>query len=195
MDAAGVERLAGDAGAGVDVGGVHPRVLVGDPCHLALAGAHVGGGHVLAGMDQVALGQLVGESPGDLLQLVLVPIARIDPEAALGAAIGHFDQGAFVGHQRRQRLDLFLMHGRGVADAALHGLHVLGMHRAVAGESVDLATQSYAEAHGVGGVANADLFLEPRRQVHQRHGAVEHHVDGVAKARLCHLRLVLCHGE
>ena len=109
-DAAGVQRLAGDAGGGVDVGGVHPPVLVGDPGHLALAGAHVGRGHVLARIDQVALGELVGEAPGDQLQLVLVPLARIDPEPALRAAERHLDQRALVGHQRRQRLDLVLVH-------------------------------------------------------------------------------------
>ena len=84
-------------------------VLVGDPGHLALAGAHVGGGHVLAGVDQVALDQFVGEAAGDQLQLVLVPLARVDAEPALGAAERHLDQRAFVGHQRRQRLDLVLV--------------------------------------------------------------------------------------
>ena len=73
--------FAGHAGAAVDVGGVHPHVLVGDPGHLALARAHVGGGHVLGRMDQVALDQLIGETAGDLLQLVFVPLARIDAQA------------------------------------------------------------------------------------------------------------------
>jgi hypothetical protein len=130
-------RLAGDAGAGVDVGGVHPRVLVGDPRHLALAGAHVGGGHVLGGVDQVALDQFIGEAAGDLLQLVRVVFARVDAQPALGAAERRLDQRAFVGHQRGQRLDLVLVDAR-VADAALDRLHVFGMDRAVAGEGLDL---------------------------------------------------------
>ena len=104
------ERLAGDAGRGVDVGGVHPAVLVDDPGHLALAGAHVGGGDVLAGVDQVALAELEGEAAGDLLHLVLVPLARVDAQAALGAAERHLDEAALVGHQRGERLDLVLVH-------------------------------------------------------------------------------------
>ncbi len=184
LDAAGVQRLAGNAGRGVDVGGVHPLVLVDDPGHLALAGAHVGGGDVLAGVDQVALAQLVGEAAGDQLHLVLVPLARIDAEAALGAAERHLDQGALVGHQRGQRLDLVLVDAHREADAALDWLHVLGMHAAVAGESMDCAAQPHAEAHGIGGVADADLLLETGGKVHQPHRAVEHEVDGFAEAWL-----------
>ena len=119
-----------------------------------------------------------------MLHLVLVPLARVDAEAALGAAERHLDERALVGHQRRQRLDLVLVHGQREADAALDRLHVLGMHAAVAGEGVDRAAQPHAEAHGVGRVADADLLLEPRAEVHQPHGAVEHQVDGFAEARL-----------
>ena len=188
-DAAGVQRLAGDAGGGVDVGGVHPAVLVDDPGHLALAGAHVGGRDVLARVDQVALGELVGEAAGDLLHLVLVPFARVDPQAPLGAAERHLDQRALVGHQRRQRLHLVLVDVRGVADAALDRLHVLGMHAAVAGEGVDRASEPHAEAHHVGRVADPDLLLEPGREIHEPHGPVEHEVDGFAKARLAERRV------
>src|SRR6056297_3769178 len=58
------------------------------------------------------------------------------------------------------------------------------MDGAVAGEGVDAPAQPHAEADGVGGVADADLFLEPRRQIHQRDGPVEHQVDGFAKTGL-----------
>jgi hypothetical protein len=64
-------------------GGVHPGILVGDPRHLALAGAHVRGGHVLRRVDQVALDQLIGKPPGDLLQFMLIPSPRINAQTAL----------------------------------------------------------------------------------------------------------------
>ena len=183
LDAARVQGLAGDAGLAVDVGGVHPRVLIGDPGHLAFARAHVGGGHVLGRVDQVALDQLVGKAAGDLLQLVRLPRARVDAQPPLRSAEGRFHQRAFVGHQRRQRLDLVLIDRKRIADAALDRLHMFGMDRPVAGEGLDLAAQAHAEAHGVGGVADADLLLQPRAKVHQRDGAVEHQVHGFTETR------------
>jgi hypothetical protein len=143
VDAARVDRLAGDAGRGVDVGRVHPPVLVGDPGHLALGGAHVGGGHVLRRVDQVALGQFVGEAACDQLEFVLVVFARVDAEPALGAAERRLDQRALVGHERRQRLDLVLVDGERVADATLHRLHVFRMHAAEAGERLDPAAEPH----------------------------------------------------
>ncbi len=190
-DAAGIQRLAGDAGRGVDVGGVHPLVLVDDPGHLALAGAHVGGRHVLARVDQIPLAELIGEAAGDQLHLVLVPLARIDPEPALRAAERHLDQAALVGHQRRQRLDLVLVHGHREADAALDRLHMLRMHAAIPGEGVDRPAQPHPEAHGVGRVADPDLLLQSRREVHQPNGPIEHQIDGLAKARLAKQRVHL----
>ena len=81
-----VDRLSCYAGRSIHV--LVPNGVckcVSNPSHLPLACTHVRGGHVLARADQVTLGQLIGESPGDLLELVLIPVARIDPEAALGA--------------------------------------------------------------------------------------------------------------
>ncbi len=183
-DTARMRRLAGDAGTRVDVGGVHPRVLVGDPGHFALARAHVGRGHVLRGIDQVALDQFIGEAAGDQFQLMFFVLARIDAQPALRAAERRLDQRAFVGHQRRQRLDLVLVDAQRIADAALDGFHMFGMDRPVAGKGLDLPAQPHAEAHRIGRVADPDLFLQPRRQVHQRDRAVEHQIHGFAKTRL-----------
>ena len=66
LDATCMGRLAGHTGFGVDVGGVHARILVGDPRHFALARPHVRGGHILRRVDQVALDQLIGKAAGDL---------------------------------------------------------------------------------------------------------------------------------
>jgi hypothetical protein len=168
----------------VDIRRVHPCILVGNPGHFAFTRAHVGRGHVLRRVDQVALDQLVREAPGDLFQFMFVPGPRVDAEAALGPAEGRFHQRAFVGHQRGQRLHLVLVHRQGKADAALHRLHMFRMHRPVTGEGFDLAAQPDPEADGVGGVADADLLLQPRRQVHQADRPVEHEVDGFAETRL-----------
>ena len=160
MDATRIERLAGDAGSGIDVGRVHPAILIDDPGHFPLPGAHVGRGHVLGRVDQVTLGELIGKAAGDELHFVLLPLARVDPEPALRAAERHFNQRALVGHQRGKRFDLVLMHAGREADTALDGFHVFGMNGAVAGEGVDRATQANAETHGVGRIAHPDLFLE-----------------------------------
>ena len=47
------DRLAGDAAERVELSGIERRVGVGDPRHLALAGAVVGRRHVDAGADEV----------------------------------------------------------------------------------------------------------------------------------------------
>ena len=148
-----------------------------------------GAGTFWLGLIRSRLAELVGEAAGDQLHLVLVPLARVDAEPALGAAERHLDEAALVGHQRRQRLDLVLVHAHREADAALDRLHMLGMHAAVAGEGVDRAAQPDPEAHGVGRVADADLLLEARGEVHQPDRPVEHQVDGFAKARLAKRRV------
>ena len=56
------------------------------------------------------------------------------------------------------------------------------MHRAIAGECLDAAAQAHAEPYRVRGIADPDLFLQSRRQIHEGHGSVEHDVDAVTKA-------------
>ena len=177
VDAARMARLAGDAGLCVDVVGMQPLVGIGHPGHLAFARAHVGGGHVLAGRDQVPARQFIGEAAGDAFQLVLVPGAGVDAQPPLGAAEGHLDQRAFVGHQRGQRLDLVLGHVQRIADAALDRLHVFGVDRAIAGKGMDLPAQPYAETHRIGRIADPDLFLQARLKVHQAGGMGKHPLD------------------
>jgi hypothetical protein len=81
----------------------------------------------------------------------------------------------------------------GIADPALDGFHVFGVHRAVTRKGMDRPPQPDPETHRVGSVANPDLFLEAGRQIHQRHGTVEHDVDGFAKAGFNHLGGGLVH--
>ena len=139
-------------------------------------------------MDQVALGQFIGETAGDQLQLVFVVLPRVDAKPAFRAAKRRLDQRAFIGHQRRQRFDFVLIDASGIADAALHRFHMFGMHRAVADEGLDLAAQPDPEAHGIGRVANPDFLFQPGRQIHQRHRAVEHQIYGLTKTWLGNIR-------
>ena len=74
---AGIQGLARDTGPPVDIGRVHAHVLVRDPGHFTLARPHVGCGHVLRRVDQIALGQFIGKSAGDLLHLMFFPFARV----------------------------------------------------------------------------------------------------------------------
>ena len=46
---------------------------------------------------------------------------RVDRDAALGAAVGHVDDGALPRHPHRQRAHLVDVDARGVAQAALAG--------------------------------------------------------------------------
>ena len=78
---------------------------------------------------------------------------------------------------------LVLVDGKGVADAALDGFHMFGMNGAIAGECLDLAPQLYAKSDDIGRVADTDLFLKPRRQVHQPDRPFEHQIHAFAEAR------------
>ena len=181
LNAALIDRFAGDAGATVYIGGVHAHVLIGHPCHLALACAHVRCGDVLRGVDQVALGEFVGEPAGDRFELVLLPCAGVDAQTALGPAEWRLYQCAFVRHQSGKRLNLVLIDGGSVTNTALDRLHMFGMNRTVSGECVNCAAKAHAETHRIGCVANAYLFLQPRREIHQPHRAVEHDIYGFTK--------------
>ena len=77
-DTAEVYRLAGDTAHAVGLFGEQGLIGVGDPAHLAFAGAHVGGGHIEAGVDEVALGQFLREAAGDFLEILFVVLPGID---------------------------------------------------------------------------------------------------------------------
>ena len=82
-DAARVQWLAGDTGAGIDVGRIHAAILVGDPGHFARASAHIRGRYILRWVDQVALDQLIGKAASDLFNLMRFPLRRVDDQTAL----------------------------------------------------------------------------------------------------------------
>ena len=67
FNSAAAHRLAGHAGTGIDIGCMHPLILIGNPSHFPLARAHIRCWHVLRRVDQVTLYQLIGKAPGDLL--------------------------------------------------------------------------------------------------------------------------------
>ncbi len=180
-DAAEVHRLAGDAAHAVCLAGEQGLVRVGDPSHLAFAGAHVGCGHVEARVDEVALGQFLCKPAGDFLEIFFTVLPWVDLERALGAAEGDHHDGALVRHQRRQRLNLVLVGEIGVADAALDRQDVFAVDGAPAGEHLIAVSQLDAELHLINRVAASDLLGEAKRQIHGGGGAVEHPVDTFAE--------------
>ena len=154
--------------------GIELAVLVRHPGHLARAGADVWRRHVPARADVAAIGKLLREAAGDLLQLLLCVVVGADGEPALGAAEGHVDKRALEGHQRRQRLDLLLVDEGRVANAALHGQPVLAVHRAPAAEGLVAPPQAHREAKLDDGLALADGLHEVSRDIERAGGAVEH---------------------
>ena len=110
-----VDRLARHRGrdrvALVHGNGVH------DPRHDLRAGAHIRRGDVLFRADEDRdLGRV---APGQVLELVLAQLARIDRDGAFRPAIGDADGSALPGHEHRERLDQVEVDVRVVPDAAL----------------------------------------------------------------------------
>ena len=179
-----VQRLAGHTGITVDVGRIHAFVLVRDPGHFTLARSHIRRGHVLAGIDEVALDQLVCKATCDLLHLMRAVFARINTQPPFGSTKGRLDQSAFVGHQRGQCFDFVLINRTGKTNATFDWFHMLRMHRPVTGKCLDLAPQTHAEPHCIGRIADPNFLFQPWRKVHEPHGPVEHLVYAFAETRL-----------
>ena len=138
-------------------------------------------------MDQVALGQFLGEPAGNALQLALCPVARVDDQSALRAAEGHFDKRAFIAHQRGKRLDLRLVDIWGIADTALHRFEMFRMNRPVAGKGVEPVAKSHAKPDHIGRVRHHDLFGKILAKLVIRLSGIERR-DRVAKIGLNRLQ-------
>ena len=181
LNTSGIQRFARHTGCGVDVGCVHATVLVSDPRHLTLAGSHVGGGHVLAGVDQVTFCQFISKAAGNLFQLMFFPFTRVDTKPPLGATERCFDKGALIGHQRRQRLDLVLIDAHRITNTTFYRFHMFGMNGPITSERMNSSPQAHAETHGIGRIADPDLFFQSGRKIHEGHSPVEHHINGFTK--------------
>src|SRR6185503_12328974 len=95
-DAALPDGLAGHAGQRVELAARHRLVRVGNPRHLARAGAVVGRRHVGARADEVLADELGGVAARDALQLTDRVGVAGDADAALGSAERHVDDRALV---------------------------------------------------------------------------------------------------
>jgi hypothetical protein len=117
LGAAEGEGLAGDAGGLVvaDVVGVG----VHHPAHDAVVGAEVGGGDVDAGAEE--RNHFLHVAAGEALELGLGEGHRVDDDAALGAAVGEADQGAFPAHPHGEGADFAEGDVLMEADAAFRG--------------------------------------------------------------------------
>ena len=168
------DRLAGDGAPVVDVFRMQDAVGVGDPGHLALAGAVVRGGHVDRRSDEVFLVQLDGEPAGDPLDELRGAVVGVNADAALCAAEGDIDERAFEGHQRGEAHDLALADHRAVADAALGGQPMVGVLGAVGLDHFQVAVLvAHGEVHDVDVVAGFDLIEQARVELAERGGGVE----------------------
>ena len=76
------------------------------------------------------------------------------------------------------------MNRQGIANAALDWLHMLGVYRAISGKCMNSAAQTDAKTHRIGRVTHTDFLLKTGAQIHERHSAVEHHINRFAKAWL-----------
>ena len=160
-DPAVAHRLAGHAAERVELAGAEGGVGIGDPGHLAGAGAHVGGGDVEAGADEVLLDQLEDVAPGDPLQLAGGVGLGGDPHPALGAAEGHIHQGALPGHEGGEGLDLVGVHVGGVADTPLAGELVVAV---LGPPGVDHLDRAVVPLDGEGGVIDVAAGPQVREQ-------------------------------
>ena len=104
--AAQVHRFAGDhAGGG---GAFVHRIGVHHPGHDLFVGVHIGRRDVLGRADDDA--DLTGVTARHPLEFTARELARIDPDAAFGAAVRHVDRSVFDRHPGRQRHHLRQRH-------------------------------------------------------------------------------------
>ena len=121
----------------------------------------------------------------DHLELVHGELARVDGDAALGAAVGHVDDGALVGHEAGERLDLLQVHLVGEADAALAGQAVVAVLRAVAAHHLRAAVVAVQrEVDAQQRVARLDDLEQARLDARELRRRVEVHLDHLEEARL-----------
>ena len=182
VDAAFGDRLSGDARQRFELAGVELAVGIGNPRHLALAGAVVGRRHVDAGADELLAHQLVGVAAGDALELFHGVARRIDLHGALRAAERHVHQRALVGHQRGQRLHFGFIHVRAEADAAFGGQLVMAVLGAPGVDHFNRPVRKpHRERERVDRVAHADLIEEAFGVLAEDGRVIEIRVDVVFK--------------
>ena len=135
LRAAHLHGLAGDHGGG-GAANVH-RVGVHDPGHGLLVGAQIGRGNIALGAEPLA--QFRGVTAGDAFEFAPGKLRRIANDAALGAAKGDIDHGAFPGHLAGQRADFVQRHVGRESDAALARPAHQRMLHAIADEHFEVA--------------------------------------------------------
>ena len=149
--------LAGRACEIVDVTPVQCVEGVGDPGHLAFAGAHVWGGNIDAGSDEVLAGKLGGEAARESLERFFGVEARVDADAALGTTKGDVDDRAFVRHESGERHDFVGGDVFAVTDAAFERLLVVAVLGTPSFAENQLLSHAYGKLHGKEVVAYFDL--------------------------------------
>jgi hypothetical protein len=162
----------------IDLSRVETAVDIGDPGHLPLTRAHVGRWHVDARPDVALFHELGGEPTGDPLDLPHRVLLWIDYQPALRAAVGDVNDGAFIGHERGQRLDFVLVDPRSEPDPALDRQAVIAVHRAPSGKDLVVpVVELHREAHLQHRVAGNDRLWYPLRELHVGEGGSNHRLD------------------
>jgi hypothetical protein len=168
------DRLAGDAGVGVELRRVERLEGVDDPDHLALAGSVVGRGDIERRADEVLLDQLRRVAPDHPLPKPVAHRVGIDPDSALGPAEGDVDERALEGHERRQGHHLVLHEIGTEADPALGGEPVVAVLHAVGLDDLDPPiVPLHRKPDQVDRVAGAHRFEDSRREVGVARRALE----------------------
>ncbi len=182
-DAARAHWLRGHAAECVQFAGAELGVGVGDPGHLARPGTDVGGGDVEPRSHEVLAHQLEDVSPRDPLQLPGRVALWVELDASFGSAERHVHQGAFVGHQRGQRLDLFGIHRLGIPDAALRRQLVMAVLRAPGVHHLDGAVVAFDGEAGVEEIlAGLDVGEQSRVVPGECGGVIEGPIDLLEEA-------------
>ena len=141
-------------------------IRIGDPGHFAVAGTGIGSRNVEAGTNQVLFRKFVGVAPGDALEDLDRGAVWIDLDGAFGPAERHVDDGALVGHERRERSHLGFVGRSAEPDAALRWQPVMAMLGPPRADDLDAAVAvTNGELKGVNTVARTNLIEETFRMV------------------------------
>ena len=176
-----LQRLAGDRGRR-RVTEVH-RQCVHDPGHRLTIRVDVRCRDVAIAADENR--DLCREAARHVLELVQRELARIDDDAALGAAEGDVDHRALPGHPHRESLDLVERDVRVVADASFGGSAVDVVLHPITGEHARMAVVELdREMAGELALHFAKNVPQPWLEPDQLRGLVELRLRGAPFVRL-----------
>lgn len=121
---------------------LHLHVSVLNPGHDLLVGAHIRSQAVDARSNEALLGQLHCVSSGNLLELGLRVISRLDGNTTLSSSKWNIGYREFVGHKGSEGHGLLEINARSVTSASLDRQEVMLVLSSVGSDSLNLAVVS-----------------------------------------------------